>query len=30
MYFVYEIVVLNIVLVGLIIYERSGETKIAA
>jgi len=30
MYFVYEIVVLNAILIGLIIYERNAEAKIAA
>lgn len=30
LYFVYEIVVLNIVLVGLLMYEKSAEAKIAA
>ena len=29
LYFVYEIVVLNIILIGLIIYERNAEAKIA-
>lgn len=30
LYFIYEIIVLNIVLIGLIVYEKSAETQIAA